>query len=84
MGDRTGMEGWVPLLRGLKCQPRPFVCIAGSKGEPLKTFEQESGSIGDVECQENSPAAAELETEDEIKYDPSPILCISFPPMSTN
>lgn len=63
MGDKTGVTGWVPLLRGLKCQPRQFVCIAGSKEEPLKTFEQESGSIGDIEYQENPPGAAELRAE---------------------
>lgn len=63
MGDKAGTTGWAPLLRGLSCQPRQFVCVAGSKEEPRKTFELESGSIGDVEGQGNPPEAAELRAE---------------------
>lgn len=48
MGDKTGKVGWVLFLRGLECQVRWFVFIAGGNEESLKTFEQEGGSIGDL------------------------------------
>lgn len=55
MGGETGKVGWVLFLRDLKYQATEFVFISGSNGEPLRTLEQESGSIGDLEFQENLP-----------------------------
>ena len=55
---RQDWEGELgPVFKGLKCQARAFVLIftAGSSWEPLKTFEQEIGSTGDFEFQENLP-----------------------------
>lgn len=53
MGGETGKVGWVLFLRDLEYQATEFVFILGGNGEPLRTLEQESGSIGDLEFQEN-------------------------------
>lgn len=63
VGDKTGEVGWVLFLRGLECQARWFVFIAGGDGESLKTVEQEGGSIEDSECQENPPGPGGLSAE---------------------
>lgn len=53
MGGETGEAGLGPVSEGPLISSTEFVFLSGSNGEPLKTFEQESGSIEDLEFQEN-------------------------------
>lgn len=64
---KIGRQDWEfelgPVPEDLECQARAFVFIAGSSVKLLKTFEQESSSIGDFEFQENLPGVGTLVAE---------------------